>query len=68
MVAVGSDWEDAPKEAAANARLIAAAPEMVEALESAAKWCEHNGCGVGRTAEMPWLEEVCAILARIKGE
>ena len=48
----------------ANARLIAAAPELLEALESAAQWCEHNGCGVGRTAEMPWLQDARAAIAR----
>ena len=51
-------------ETEANARLIGAAPELLAALKHAAQWCEHNGCGVGRTAEMPWLEDALAAIAK----
>lgn len=51
------DGTDAP-----NARLIAAAPELVEALEQAIKWIDDG------KMMSAWDEEARALLARIKGE
>ena len=45
-------------------RLKAINAEFLEALVSAALWCEHNGCGVGRTAEMPWLQDARATISK----
>ena len=48
-------------------RLNSAAPAMLEALKTVSQWCEHNGCGVGRTAEPFWLDDVNAAIAKAEG-
>jgi len=48
--------------AEANARLIAAAPELLAALEAARLWAvEYYG-------SLPWLESAEAAIAKAKGE
>ena len=47
---------------AANARLIAAAPEMAELLASAVEQAEEAG------EVTPWVATARALLARIEGE
>ena len=56
----------APQIAAERDRLKALNAELVAALVHATRWCEHNGCGVGRTAEMPWLKDALAALAKVR--
>lgn len=53
----------APQEIAANARLLAAAPEMFEALEAADECLANNGFGKPYVADL-----IAAVLAKAKGE
>lgn len=56
----------------ANARLIAAAPEMAEMLEYCRRWFKRYeptaGLITGDQTELPMLTSVKALLARINGE
>ena len=60
----GPKHADTDPDQAERDRLRAINAELVEALEYATTWCEHNGCGVGRTAEMPWLEDAITALSK----
>jgi hypothetical protein len=60
---------DHPKIAAmieANARLIAAAPDMLEALRQAAI-CENQDAFRNRRPVAPWYESACAAIAKAEG-
>lgn len=50
-------------DAEANARLIATAPELLEALEEAVQWDSHDSEGVPAV----WLEKARAALAKARG-
>ncbi|WP_422028218.1 hypothetical protein [Roseovarius sp.] len=69
---VGNDADTAEREPSrfANAHLIAAAPELYEALEKAVTaiewWQEEHGCCHGATDGE--LEQAAAALAKARGE
>ena len=58
------DWLGWDREDEANARLIAAAPELLEALQNLWAVCDANGCEVPRG----YRNQVFAAIARATGE
>jgi hypothetical protein len=52
--------------ARANARLIAAAPDMLDALRQAAI-CENQDAFRNRRPVAPWYESACAAIAKAEG-
>lgn len=55
------EWPGSEQEALANAKLIAAAPEMLEALEKAEEWLK------GWASAKHGLEIIQAVIAKAKG-
>ncbi|WP_313044990.1 hypothetical protein [Brevundimonas sp.] len=65
------EWDAATsqREAIANARLIAAAPDLLEAAKNFIRWAEEPADGsVGMAREQGWLEQARAAIARARGE
>lgn len=56
-------WQDHGEECA-NARLIAAAPELLEALTEAIMWDSYDEHDVPAV----WLNKATAAIAKVKGE
>lgn len=53
----------------ANARLIASAPDLLEAAKNFIRWAEEPADGsVGMAREQGWLEQARAAIARARGE
>lgn len=51
----------------ANARLIAAAPDMLRALEDASRWCENNNFGIVHSRQPFWLDAVNDAITKAEG-
>ncbi len=51
----------------ANAALIAAAPDLLEALKDTKRSIEFMPKGIGRGAMAPLYEQVCAAIAKAEG-
>jgi len=58
------DWYAGARDLKANAHVIAAAPELFEALEAACEWDGQDMEGV----DAVWLDRARAALAKAKGE
>lgn len=56
-----------PNEQQANAKLIAAAPELLEALKETKASIERMPKGIGRGAMAPLYEQVCNAIAKATG-
>lgn len=68
----GANFEMTPAEAEANARLIAAAPDMLEALEGFVEmyvdFAESGDAGFFDAEETPQVIKARAAIAKAKGE
>lgn len=60
------EW-DRGNESIDNAHLIAAAPELLEALEAAVSWIEDDRCDDEYIAE-EWYHEARSAIAKARGE
>lgn len=68
-IGILSSWKDSPEteeEATANANLIAAAPDMLEALETAREWIDFCKFSVGGGLSV--LKEIDAAIAKARSE
>lgn len=69
--AIAAAYGDSPEQASANARLIAAAPDLLAALLKVVNWFEDLGPPLGETqsshAERMLRAEVRAALAAVEG-
>jgi hypothetical protein len=52
----------------ANARLIAAAPDLLVALEAILGWCGSDDGYHALPFEPPWVDEVCAAVRKARGQ
>ena len=62
------DGTDENEEGEANAHLIAAAPELYEALLKCLMLLEDYGAGEPDSCARELFDEVCAVLAKARGE